>query len=96
MSLSMSGVTDTTKRPVASAAKTTGRAVRNVFLGAFVLAYLTLWGGLAARHYAMGDLQQGLVTFGVFVVPFVGLVLYRAGQRYDTPDVAPEGTPSLS
>ena len=59
-------------------------------------AYLTLWGGLAARHYAMGDLQQGLVTFGVFVVPFVGLVLYRAGQRYDTPDVAPEGTPSLS
>jgi hypothetical protein len=87
---------DTAKRAVASTAKTTGKAVARIVLGAFLLSYLALWGGLAARHYAMGDVTQAAVTLGVFVVPFIGLVLYRAGKAYGTPDVDVEGAPSLS
>ena len=87
---------DTAKRAVASTAKVAGKAVSRIALGAFLLGYLALWGGLAARHYAMGDVQDAAITLTVFVVPLVGLVLYRAGKAYGTPDVGVEGTPSLS
>jgi hypothetical protein len=87
---------DTAKRAVASTAKTTAKAVSRIALGAFLLGYLTLWGGLAARHYAMGDVDDAVLTVTVFVLPLVGLVLYRAGRAYGTPDVDVEGTPSLS
>lgn len=92
----MSGAIETARRTVVSAAETTGRVAKRLLLGAFALGYLTLWGGLAARHYATGDIADAVLTLVVFVVPFVGLVLYGVSKRYDTPEIGAEGTPSLS
>jgi hypothetical protein len=89
---------DAARGTVSTVARTAGRWLRRLLATAFALGYLLVWGGLAGRHYAQGDIVATGVTLVVFVVPMLALVLWRGGQAYagDLGELAPDVSPSSS
>jgi hypothetical protein len=74
---------DTVRGTVLNLVETAGLVVSRLFVAGFVAGYFALWLALAGFHYSTGDLRQSAVTVAVFVLPMVGLLLWRGARAFD-------------